>query len=79
VRTKHILDELKQIREHSEMKKASFTRPGYSVFSKENEKFTQEVREGTRNWRNTWIIAPLDEIIDMLEAEVSKNGRSVSR
>ncbi len=69
-----ILDIIKEVRRISKMEHASFHDPDAKEMSKEwwnTEPYTKGVREATRLWRDSWIIGPLDEVIEILEKEIS--------
>ena len=53
---------LKEIRNTSTMKNASF----YTYDADRDEK-TEEIRRATKLWRESWIIAPLDDLIKRYE------------
>lgn len=64
-RTRDLIHRLKEIRNISTMKTASF-HIGEQPFPFGAE-CTELVREATRLWRESWITYPLDEIIKELE------------
>lgn len=58
-----VLRLLREARESATMKNASF-----GGFGKEGEKKTKEIKEETRLYRQSWIISPLDRVINQLES-----------
>ena len=50
---------LKEIRETATMKTANFY-----VFDPDSDQKMDELRKLTRVWRRSWLIAPLDDIIE---------------
>jgi hypothetical protein len=75
MKTRHILETLREVRNIAEMKHASFRKPSAEIGSRDywnNDAYTKEIAEATRLWRQSWIIGPLDEIIEMLEKELNR-------
>jgi hypothetical protein len=61
------------VRQTAEMKTSHFTIPRTdNPFAPENDKFTEIIREATRLWRDSWILGPLDEVIETLEKELNR-------
>lgn len=69
--TDKLIRVLTDIRDTTTMKTARFGSIG-------DETKTQEIEELTRLWRNTWIIGPLEELIERYENAIKeqrdKNG-----
>ena len=70
--TKRQLEELKKINEYITMKNARFnlTSPDMPSMSSLDDD-TARIREATKTWREAWIIAPLNTIIDEIEKKQS--------
>lgn len=54
-----VLQELKEIRRIATMEQAGFS-PNHGLSDKA---FTEQIREATRIWRESWILGPLDGVI----------------
>ena len=67
MKTAQVIQQLKEIREISTMKNASF-HVGDEPFPFGAD-VTDLVRQATRLWRDSWIIGPLDELITELEKQ----------
>lgn len=57
-----LLRELREIRRTATMENASFY-----VFDKDEPAKMEQIRELTRSWRNSWLIGPLDRLIERYE------------
>ena len=61
-----LLENLKDIRRYATMENADFF-----VFDKESELKMAEIRKLTHVWRTSWILAPLDFLIERYEKFLS--------
>lgn len=77
---KGLIEELKEIREIATMNTAKFTRIRETQLNemlKIDPKYVSEfIRERTRIWRHSWIIDPLDELIERYEAHLERIANS---
>lgn len=62
--TKTQLRTLRNLLFHLNMEQCKFYRPGKEMDFADADVFTAEVKEGTRLWRESWLIGPLTELIE---------------
>lgn len=68
-----MLDRLQEARRAAKFERAAFRLgPQLGVT---NDKDTKDICEATRIYRDTWIIAPLDEVIAEVENELNRRKR----
>lgn len=67
---KHVLSLLREVLQAAQMERAEFSRiiPNDSLPQSEKE-VTAFIKERTRIYRESWIINPLKEVIDVIEGE----------
>jgi hypothetical protein len=68
-----LISELKQIAKVARMESCDFGSIGNASIGNKNP--TQFIRERTKLWRHSWIIGPLEELIDRYEKALEKEGR----
>ncbi len=76
--TKSDLQVLKNIQYILQMETCRFTRPGCDIAESiaTGNQFTEEVKEGTRIWRETWLLSPLNALIAKYEPKDKSSERS---
>jgi hypothetical protein len=67
--TKGDLRKLKAVRKHLEMENCSFDRIGEDNVFISHGQVTAFIKERTRNWLQSWIFYPLDELIEKYEKQ----------
>jgi len=71
----HIINKLKEVRATATMETASFGFPNDEVIATHHGERgliahpTDYIKERTRPWRHSWVIGPLDEILEWAEGE----------
>lgn len=66
--TEALVEELKELR-----RVATFESAGFFIFEDDAEERNNEIREITKLYRESWLIRPLDELIERYEAVIARD------
>lgn len=73
LKAQQILDVIKDVRGVATMDFTSLRDPSIeNPFDPRHMEFTNIVKKSSALWRQSWIIGPLDEVIEILEKEIAE-------